>query len=527
MEPLEGVANEQDQSQLAALNFKAFLLKRSTKTNLSLYDHLTRVLIKVMDERPDNAADVFEDLSLEVKRSQLQDRQSTLRPSPEPTAALTLAQQQKGLFSQGAGDEQEEGLVETPLPNLAEQSFFFEQVGVGLGREETQRIFLALKQLVDTHLLQRCRFWGKILGTEANYTVAEVEYRDGAEEEEGEAEETHEDEEKEGEAREKDEEEVVEEVDPLPKSTYKPPPTVPKEPRGSGTNKFTYFACREPGLPWVRLPDVTPAQITVARQIRKLFTGQLDAPVVSYPPFPGNEANYLRAQIARISASTQVSPLGFYHFDEEEGEEEEGGRDNFVENLNFEGISVQEMAESLSAWVHHVQHINKQGRCVWVNLAEKTEEDFEEEAEEEEKEEQPDEPEPEVGPPLLTPLSEDAEINNTPPWSIRLSSHLIPQYAVAYVRSNLWPGAHAYACGRKFENIYIGWGLKFLGEPYTPPVLPQPQQAYPSGPEITEALDPSLEEEQALKAALEEQQAAQEENEGLEAEEEEEEEEDD
>ncbi|XP_037389270.1 radial spoke head protein 6 homolog A isoform X2 [Pygocentrus nattereri] len=491
MEPLEGVANEQDQSQLAALNFKAFLLKRSTKTNLSLYDHLTRVLIKVMDERPDNAADVFEDLSLEVKRSQLQDRQSTLRPSPEPTAALTLAQQQKGLFSQGAGDEQEEGLVETPLPNLAEQSFFFEQVGVGLGREETQRIFLALKQLVDTHLLQRCRFWGKILGTEANYTVAEVEYRDGAEEEEGEAEETHEDEEKEGEAREKDEEEVVEEVDPLPKSTYKPPPTVPKEPRGSGTNKFTYFACREPGLPWVRLPDVTPAQITVARQIRKLFTGQLDAPVVSYPPFPGNEANYLRAQIARISASTQ------------------------------------EMAESLSAWVHHVQHINKQGRCVWVNLAEKTEEDFEEEAEEEEKEEQPDEPEPEVGPPLLTPLSEDAEINNTPPWSIRLSSHLIPQYAVAYVRSNLWPGAHAYACGRKFENIYIGWGLKFLGEPYTPPVLPQPQQAYPSGPEITEALDPSLEEEQALKAALEEQQAAQEENEGLEAEEEEEEEEDD
>ena len=77
-------------------------------------------------------------------------------------------------------------------------------------------------------------------------------------------------------------------------------------------------------------------------------------------PFPGNEANYLRAQIARISAGTQVSPLGFYQFDEEEGEEEEGGRDNFVENPNFEGIPVQEMAESLSAWVHHVQHINKQ-----------------------------------------------------------------------------------------------------------------------------------------------------------------------
>lgn len=45
---------------------------------------------------------------------------------------------------------------------------------------------------------------------------------------------------------------------------------------------------------------------------------------------------------------------------------------------------------------------------MWVNLAEKTENLFDDDAEEEEKEEEPDEPEPEVGPPLLTPLSEDA-----------------------------------------------------------------------------------------------------------------------
>lgn len=121
--------------------------------------------------------------------------------------------------------------------------------------------------------------------------------------------------------------------------------------------------CREPGLPWVRLPDVTPAQITVARQIRKFFTGRLDAPIVSYPPFPGNEANYLRAQIARISAGTHVSPLDFYLFRKDEGEEEEeGARDSVEENPDFEGISVHEMAESLSVWVHHIQHILMQVR---------------------------------------------------------------------------------------------------------------------------------------------------------------------
>lgn len=38
----------------------------------------------------------------------------------------------------------------------------------------------------------------------------------------------------------------------------------------------------------------------------------------------------------------------------------------------------------------------------------KPEDDSNEEGEAEEKEEEPDEPEPEVGPPLLTPLSQDA-----------------------------------------------------------------------------------------------------------------------
>lgn len=47
---------------------------------------------------------------------------------------------------------------------------------------------------------------------------------------------------------------------------------------------------------------------------------------MSYPPFNGTEANYLRAQIARISAGTQISPAGFYLFEEDEDEEEEAER---------------------------------------------------------------------------------------------------------------------------------------------------------------------------------------------------------
>ncbi|KAJ0057760.1 hypothetical protein NL108_017179 [Boleophthalmus pectinirostris] len=194
--------------------------------------------------------------------------------------------------------------------------------------------------------------------------------------------------------------------DLLPQSTYKPPPVVPTEALGTGTNKYVYYVCKEPGFPWTRLPAVTPAQITAARLIKKFFTGRLDAPIESFPPFPGNEANYLRAQIARISGGTQVSPKGFYHFKEEEGnEEDEVTQDTYEADPEFEGLPAVKLSESLSAWVHHTQHILEQGRCTWVNLTSKAEEQNEEG--EEEREEESEEAEPELGPPLLTPLSQD------------------------------------------------------------------------------------------------------------------------
>lgn len=34
------------------------------------------------------------------------------------------------------------------------------------------------------------------------------------------------------------------------------------------------------------------------------------------------------------------------------------------------------------------------------------------------------------------------------PWTTRLSCGLCPQYSVAIVRSNLWPGAYTYAVGK-------------------------------------------------------------------------------
>jgi hypothetical protein len=66
-----------------------------------------------------------------------------------------------------------------------------------------------------------------------------------------------------------------------------------------------------------------------------------------------------------------------------------------------------------------------------------------------------------------------------------------------------------YCCYfRKFENVYIGWGHKYSQDNYSPAAPPAILEEFPSGPEITEAEDPTPEEEAALRAARQEAQEA-------------------
>lgn len=77
--------------------------------------------------------------------------------------------------------------------------------------------------------------------------------------------------------------------------------------------------------------------------------------------------------------------------------------------------------------------------------------------------------EPEIGPPLLTPLSEDASLETMPPWSVRMCSGLVQEHSIAVVRSNLWPGAYCFSTqGKLFQNVYLGMVLFniFLNTPF-------------------------------------------------------------
>ncbi|CAM9334640.1 unnamed protein product [Heterosigma akashiwo] len=58
---------------------KQFLQKKPTGGGASLYEHLSEVLLKILVEKPSNAAEVFEHISCSVKE---------LKIAPKPTGAL-------------------------------------------------------------------------------------------------------------------------------------------------------------------------------------------------------------------------------------------------------------------------------------------------------------------------------------------------------------------------------------------------------------------------------------------------------
>lgn len=85
-----------------------------------------------------------------------------------------------------------------------------------------------------------------------------------------------------------------------------------EEKRGVGINENVYWITSDLLKDWHKLPDARAIDIVEARQLKKVLTGNLDTPVNGYPFFGGKERNYLRAQIARITASTVIVPGGVF-----------------------------------------------------------------------------------------------------------------------------------------------------------------------------------------------------------------------
>ncbi|GBM84941.1 Radial spoke head protein 6 A, partial [Araneus ventricosus] len=249
---------------------------------------------------------------------------------------------------------------------------------------------------------------------------------------------------------------------------------------------------------WRCLPLLKPLHITEARWVKRFFIGNLEAEIGGGIPFSGKEAHYLRAQIARISASTSVAPTDYYELSEEEDEEENPL--GILKSESYEPKSVMEMlAEGLEAWVHYKPAILDQGRCSPMQEGEEDEEEEQEEVEDEENEEEEGseifEAKEEVEVPKLRSLSEDEAIGKLQPWNVKLSSKIAQKVSIMILQSNLWPGAFTFYDGKAFDHIYIGFGYKFSTYHYGPTIPIVFQKEYETGSDILETEDIEIEDE--------------------------------
>lgn len=133
---------------------------------------------------------------------------------------------------------------------------------------------------------------------------------------------------------------------------------------------------------WVQLPESRPEHLMIAREIKVVLTGNLNAKVDSCPPFPGKERHLLREQIARITHGTEICPKGIYEIDEETNEVK------LAEEFTMP--STTEL-NSLEAWGHTHPILLKAGRCSHIapaHMGEEEKEEYMAKLEEEDKKEE-------------------------------------------------------------------------------------------------------------------------------------------
>ena len=109
-------------------------LRREDEDGNSLYEHLSRVLLKVIVEKPRNANSMFEHLSQELRGiTRVTPALDSVRESnnPEKNWQLKWCQSSCGLYAPAGSDA-----VEISYPDLMTEANVYEWTGVDFGRTE-------------------------------------------------------------------------------------------------------------------------------------------------------------------------------------------------------------------------------------------------------------------------------------------------------------------------------------------------------------------------------------------------------
>ncbi|KAL8434329.1 hypothetical protein ACSSS7_003227 [Eimeria intestinalis] len=424
------------------------LLQKCGASGHNVYDHLTDLVAALVAEQPEDPYEAFERVSESVKAQK--DIKLKAATAAADAAAAAASSTNKGASDAVEGwikstkrlmstaDPRKDADIAASCPDFLEENRLLNWAGLGFCEVEAFRICCALKRLASSSPgMVSVRFWGKILGIERDYIIAEARF--------------------EGEEPAREDQETEEAMDR----------------RGTGANTYTYFVLQENGTKWALLPDVLPSQIATARKIKKLFTGNLDRQVISFPWFPGRERHLLRAMIAIISSETVLCPAGLLQVQEEGGEAEEDPEFDFP---------LAKALANIEAWTHARAHLTQSGLSSYPEL--------DEEDENYSKLQQQMEEDPVLA--VTRPAKEDPDLSDgRPAWIVRFvgdtATYKETSHGIVAVLSNTWPGAATVCCNKLVSSIYCGWGVRHGGHPFFP-IAPQDVQADP--PDLEEQPEP-------------------------------------
>lgn len=363
------------------------------------------------------------------------------------------------------------------VPNVTAELDLTKWAGFGFSAADVQALSCSFMHLAGKEGIEQVRFWGKILGQKADYIVAEGKFA-------GDPPEVTEEDQAEG-------------------------GMASEMPGAQGMNFYTYWVTTTiyaTADDWVMLPLAKPAQVVASRKVKKILTGDLNAPVVTQPYFPGKEDHLLRAMIADISSNTILAPAGKF-VKPEGGEGDDARVVQEASEADPEKPFVMPPAKqlvSLDAWVHSRENILGSGKTVGVDkeaaIAAAGDEP-EAIAQATRLVEETLKNDPFIDP--LLPVSMDKPPEGmTTSWSVTRvcdpAEMTVPDKpsddgaptsktisnAVVAVKSMVWPGAVTVCRNEEFVSVYMGYGHK-VGTyfPVAPPeVLDEPED-FEDGPE--------------------------------------------
>lgn len=183
-------------------NAKLFLQQSSGASGDSLFDHLSNVIAKVIDERPKNVVDYFEQFSERVRLESFRMSEHPLEDAYKEPERLALANKRLPVLiakskqastvaeddedaNDDVDEEKEEELIYrgSPSRDLCELQFYWNLLGIGFPHEEVFSLACSMARLQANPATASCRFWGKMLGLSGDYYVIECALAESALEE--------------------------------------------------------------------------------------------------------------------------------------------------------------------------------------------------------------------------------------------------------------------------------------------------------------------------------------------------------